>query len=111
MDRLTRPTVNVDETAAQYMGKEIDLETVGDRLLELILNGPTLNAVKKDTLRHIIRQLYGALQAYEATGMEPEEIVRMQAMAEGIFQKYGRLYELAQEEDAKGGAHELRLSE
>ena len=55
--------------------------------------------------------LYERLKSYEGTGLEPEEIVKMQAMAEGIFQKFGRLYELAQEEDAKGGAHELRLSE
>lgn len=75
MERLTRPTVNVDETAAQYMGKGLNMETMNDRLLELILNGPTLMAVPKDHLRHIIRQLYGALQAYEDIGLEAGEIV------------------------------------
>lgn len=39
------------------------------------------------------------LAAYKATGMTPEEIVQMQAMAEGIFLKYGRLYELAKKEE------------
>lgn len=75
MNRLTRPMVNVDETAAQYMGKEVNLQTMNDRLLELILNGPTLNAVPKDYLRQIIRQLYGALQAYEDIELEPEEVI------------------------------------
>lgn len=74
MNRLTRPTVNVDETAAQYMGKGLNMETMNDRLLELILNGPTLNGVSKDALRQIIRQLYGALKAYEDIGLEPQEI-------------------------------------
>lgn len=74
MERLTRPTVEVDETAAKYMGKGLNMETMNDRLLELILNGPTLMAVPKDHLRHIIRQLYGALKAYEDIGLEPWEI-------------------------------------
>lgn len=79
MNRLTRPTVNVDETAAQYMGKGLNMETMNDRLLELILNGPTLMAVPKDHLRHIIRQLYGRLKEYEdrdAVDVYTEEDVR-----------------------------------
>ena len=75
MERLTRPTVEVDETAAKYMGSfPVDIRTYKDRLLELILNGPTLNGVSKDALRQIIRQLYGALKAYEDIGLEPWEI-------------------------------------
>lgn len=35
------------------------------RLLDLILNGPTLNGVQKDVLRQIIRQLYTRLAMYE----------------------------------------------
>lgn len=70
MERLTRSTVTVDETAAQYMGKEINLQTIGDRFLELILNGPTLNRVPKDTLRHMIRQLYARLKLYEDAKMD-----------------------------------------
>lgn len=66
MERLTRPTVEVDETAAKYMGSfPVDIRTYKDRLLELILNGPTLNGVSKDALRQIIRQLYGRLKEYE----------------------------------------------
>lgn len=75
MERLTRPTVEVDETAAKYMGTfPVDLRKYGDRLMEVILNGPTLNGVNKDALRQIIRQLYGALKAYEDIGLEPQEI-------------------------------------
>lgn len=73
MERLTRPTVEVDETAAKYMGKGLNMETMNDRLLELILNGPTLMAVPKDHLRHIIRQLYGRLKEYEDARMTPCE--------------------------------------
>ena len=80
MDRLTRPTVNVDETAAKYMGTfPVDIRTYKDRLLELILNGPTLNGVSKDALRQIIRQLYGRLKEYEdscAPDVYTEEDVR-----------------------------------
>lgn len=39
------------------------------------------------------------LAAYEDTGMTPEEIVQMKDLAEGIFLKYGRLYELAKKEE------------
>lgn len=74
MKRLTRPAIEVDETVTKYLGKEIRLESINDRLLELILNGPTLMAVKKDVLRQVIRQLYGALKAYEDIEMEPQAI-------------------------------------
>lgn len=78
MKRLTRPTVKVDETAAKYMVAQgcipTDLRSMNDRLLDLIINGPTLNGVNKDVLRQLIRQLYAALQPYEDTGMEPEQV-------------------------------------
>lgn len=74
MERLTRPTVDVDETAAKYMGSfKTDLRNMNERMLELILNGPTLNAVPKDVLRQLIRQLYGRLKEYEDARMEPCE--------------------------------------
>lgn len=80
MERLTRPTVEVDDTAAKYMGSfPVDIRTYKDRLLELILNGPTLNGVSKDALRQIIRQLYGRLKEYEdscAPDVYTEEDVR-----------------------------------
>ena len=74
MKRLTRPAIKVDETVTKYLGTEIHLESINDRLLELILNGPTLMAVKKDVLRQLIRQLYGRLKAYEDIEMEPQDI-------------------------------------
>lgn len=78
MKRLTRPTVKVDETAAQYMAATgsipADLRSMNDRLLDLVINGPTLNGVNKDVLRQLIRQLYAALMPYEDTGLEPDMI-------------------------------------
>lgn len=74
MERLTKPGVAVEPTAAQFMGAEIKMENLKPRLLDLILNGPTLNAVNKDVLRHMIRQLYDRLQRYEDTGLTPEQI-------------------------------------
>lgn len=80
MERLTRPTVDVDVTAAKYMAAPgtipTDLRSMSDRLLDLVINGPTLNGVNKDVLRQLIRQLYAALMPYENTGLEPEEVER-----------------------------------
>lgn len=78
MERLTRPTVKVDETAAKYMAAPgsipADLRIMNDRLLDLVINGPTLNGVNKDVLRQLIRQLYAELKLYEDTGVGPEGI-------------------------------------
>lgn len=45
MERLTRPTVKVDETAAKYMvapgSIPADLRSMNDRMLDLVINGPT----------------------------------------------------------------------
>jgi hypothetical protein len=67
-ERLTRPGVDVDQTASRYMGGEVKIQELGDGVLELILNGPTINSVKKDTLRHLVRQLYAELKVYEEGG-------------------------------------------
>lgn len=75
MERLTRPGIHVDDSAAKYIGDETRIQDVGDRLLELILNGPTLMAFSKDKLRHIMRQLYARLEQYENTGVTPGEIM------------------------------------
>ena len=101
MKRLTRPTIEVDESVAKYLGKEICLESINDRMLELILNGPTLMSVKKDVLRQLIRQLYSALQAYEDTGLTPEQAGQINDSLAQIVQIIGdssldRLRELAQ---------------
>ncbi|MBQ2920131.1 MAG: hypothetical protein IJE58_03010 [Oscillospiraceae bacterium] len=67
-ERLTRPSVDVDQTASRYMDGEVKIQDLGDGVLELILNGPTINGVKKDTLRHLVRQLYAELKVYEEGG-------------------------------------------
>lgn len=65
MDRLTRPGIEANPTAARFMGGEVKIQDIGDKVLELILNGPTINGVNKDTLRHLVRQLYTELKCYE----------------------------------------------
>ncbi len=74
MKRLTNEMVRVDESVDRYLGPLADLENMKPKLLDLILNGPTLNGVSKDVLRQVIRQLYSALAAYEATGLTPESV-------------------------------------
>lgn len=70
-NRLTRPGVDVDQTAARYMGGEVKIQDISNKVLELILNGPTINGVNKDTLRHLVRQLYAELKVYEDTNATP----------------------------------------
>lgn len=65
MKRLTNASVRVDESTGKYLTPLVDLEGMKPRLLDLILNGPTLNGVQKDVLRQIIRQLYTRLAMYE----------------------------------------------
>lgn len=64
-NRLTRPGIEANPTAARFMGGEVKIQDIGDKVLELILNGPTINGVNKDTLRHLVRQLYTELKCYE----------------------------------------------
>lgn len=65
MKRLTNASVRVDESTGKYLVPLVDIEGMKPRLLDLILNGPTLNGVQKDVLRQIIRQLYTRLAMYE----------------------------------------------
>lgn len=74
MDRLTRPGIDSEQTAVRFMDGEVKIQDISDKLLELILNGPTINGIKKDTLRHLVRQLYDALKLYEDLDMIPEDI-------------------------------------
>lgn len=64
-NRLTRPGIEANPTAARFMDGEVKIQDIGDKVLELILNGPTINGVNKDTLRHLVRQLYTELKCYE----------------------------------------------
>lgn len=65
MKRLTNASVRVDESTGKYLAPLVDIEGMKPRLLDLILNGPTLNGVQKDVLRQIIRQPYTRLAMYE----------------------------------------------
>ena len=74
MERLTSAEVRVDASVDGMIGPLVDLTNLKPKLLNMILNGPTLNGVSKDMLRQLIRQLYSELAAYEDTGLTPEEI-------------------------------------
>ena len=74
MDRLTRPDIEALQTAVRFMGTEVKIQDISDKLVHLILNGPTINGINKDTLRHMVRQLYNELKAYEDLEMTPEDI-------------------------------------
>lgn len=39
-----------------------------DRMFDLILNGPTINGIKKDEVRAMLRETYAALKQYEKIG-------------------------------------------
>lgn len=41
---------------------------IRDRMLDLILNGPTINGIKKDEVRAMLRETYTALKQYEKIG-------------------------------------------
>ena len=75
MKRLTNAEVRVDASVDGMIGPLLDLTNLKPKLLNMILNGPTLNGVSKDTLRQIIRQLYSELAAYEDSGCAPEEVL------------------------------------
>lgn len=74
MERLTSAEVRVDASVDGMIGPLVDLTNLKPKLLNMILNGPTLNGISKDMLRQIIRQLYSELAAYEDTRLEPEEV-------------------------------------
>lgn len=84
MDRLTRPDIDADQAAVRFMETEVKIQDIGE-LLGLILNGPTINSIKKDTLRHIVRQLYTELKRYEDTGLTPEQIASMRADRDALL--------------------------
>ena len=65
---LTREKVDVEPGAARYMGETHMMEDWRDKMIDLVLNGPTLNGFKKDELRAMLRQTYAALKQYEQIG-------------------------------------------
>lgn len=76
MERLTNEAIKVDASVDGMIGSFVDLANMKPKLLDVILNGPTLISVSKNVLRSIIRQLYNALAAYEDTGLEPEQCAK-----------------------------------
>lgn len=86
MERLTSAEVRVDASVDGMIGPLVDLTNLKPKLLNMILNGPTLNGVSKDMLRQLIRQLYSELAAYEDTGLTPEEIDMDHEAAEQLRQ-------------------------
>ena len=65
---LTREGVDVVEGAARYTSETAPMEHWSDKMLDLLLNGPTINGIKKDEVRALLRQTYAALKRYEAIG-------------------------------------------
>lgn len=65
---LTREAVDVVEGAGRYMSETTPMEHWSDKMLGLLLNGPTINSIKKDEVRGLLRQTYAALKRYEAIG-------------------------------------------
>lgn len=60
---ITREKVDADPGAARYMSETHLLEEWSDKLLDLVLNGPTLNGFRKDEIRAALRQTYTALSS------------------------------------------------
>ena len=50
------------------MGETHMMEDWSDKMIDLVLNGPTLSGFKKDELRAMLRQTYAALKQYEQIG-------------------------------------------
>ena len=65
---LTREKVDAEPGAARYMGETHMMEDWSDKMIDLVLNGPTLNGFKKDEIRAMLRQTYAALKQYEQIG-------------------------------------------
>lgn len=85
MERLTNEAIKVDASVDGMIGSFVDLANMKPKLLDVILNGPTLISVSKNVLRSIIRQLYSALAAYEDTGLTPEQCENAKAIIESVF--------------------------
>lgn len=66
MSRLTRKAVDVDPSVVKYFDGETHLMSDWtDKMMDLILNGPTLNGFRKDELRSLLRETYADLKKRE----------------------------------------------
>lgn len=69
IEKLTRRAINAEPGAARYMTEEaVAFTNVNDKLLDLILNGPTINGIPKYQIRAMLREAYDALKRYEKIG-------------------------------------------
>lgn len=68
IDRVTRRAVDAEPGAARYMEESKAISELNEKLLDLILNGPTINGVPKYQVRAMLRETYGALKRYEKIG-------------------------------------------
>lgn len=66
---ITRAKVDADPAAPKYFTRETHLmQDWSDKMIDLVLNGPTLNAFPKDEVRAMLRETYEALKRYEMIG-------------------------------------------
>ena len=66
MSRLTRKAVDVDPGVVKYFdGETHHMSDWSDKMLDLVLNGPTLNGFRKDEVRSMLRETYEALKVRE----------------------------------------------
>ncbi|MGM9562500.1 MAG: hypothetical protein ACI3VQ_00295 [Faecousia sp.] len=65
---LTREAVDVCNSDVRYMDEKYPIEQLSDRMLNQILNSPSINRIKKEEVRSILRQNYAALKRYEIIG-------------------------------------------
>lgn len=66
-ERLTRANIDAEPGAARHMDETHLIGDISDKLLDLILNGPTINGIAKGEIRGLLRQTYGRLKEYEDT--------------------------------------------
>lgn len=66
-ETLTREKVDVVPSGCGMPETHL-MQDWSDRMLDLILNGPTINGIKKNEVRAMLRETYTALKQYEKIG-------------------------------------------
>lgn len=84
MERLTKPDINVKPRTDQYLRDAVIWEECNDKIVDLLLNGPSANAFNKNTFRRMARDLYGRLKAYEDTGLAPDGVAAQELWSETV---------------------------
>ena len=85
MERLTRPDINVKPRTDQYLRDAVVWEELNDKVVDVLINGPSANAFNKNTFRWMVRDLYGRLKAYEDTGLTPAQCETAKTLVEAAF--------------------------